>query len=607
MQRAGCGYARTGRLVLAWVVAGVALAFSRAMFDVFSGPKLLLVVAGACAVAGTGVIASVRGHRLGIPAAPAVWAALAFAVLAVVATVTSASPARSVVGASAAHAGLALYLACVVLFLGATALYRGRSPAGVIGAVLVAAAPAVAYGFVQALGLDPLAWRATAGGPPVFSTFGNANFFSAWTGVVAVLAVWGGTFTGWSSRVRRGCGLLALAALGVALASASIQGPIAALAGVGVLAAARISDHGRHVSAAWRRSAMFLLPVAMGAAAGLVLLTRGDAATSFANRTGKWQAAVSMMRARPLTGFGLDLFGDWYHSYRPASDAVARGLRSTADAAHSVVLQLAAGGGVPLAAVYLLFVAAVGITAWRAIRRAHGEQRVLLGALAGAWVAYQVQAAVSIDVPPLAVLHWVLAGLLVAAAAPPDDAAAHEAHRPWSTAGALAATLAACLVVFGLSVPLRADLAARRGMRQSAQGLHASAERSFGIALRLAPAEPRYPLALARERMERGDRVLALDAYALAAGRAPRSVPITVERARATAAVGRHDQAAAHYAHALALDPKSPHLLVEAARHLLRSGDPGGAARLLVRAVDIAPRPSWARLLERASQAAGSA
>ena len=578
------------------------------MFDVFFSPKVLLAVVGACTIAGLAVVASVRDHRLGIPAVGAVWTAIAFGVLASAATLSSTAPGRSVLGASAAHAGLALYLSCVVVFLGAAALYRGHSPTGVIAVLLVTAVPLIGYGAVQALGLDPLTWRTTAGGPPVFSTLGNANFFSAWTGIVVVLATWGAAAPVWSARQRVGCALLAVAALTVAMASASIQGPIAAAAGLGVLAAARLTDHGRHVSAAWRRTALFLLPVAVVMAAGLVLVTRGDAASSFAGRVGKWQAALAMARARPVAGFGLDLYGDWYHAYRPVSDALERGLRSTADAAHSVVLQLLAGGGVPLAVAYVCFVVAVGLAAWRAIARAHGEQRLLLGGLAGAWVAYQVQALISIDVPPLAVLHWTLAGLLVAASAPRvEPAEAHPPHRPWSAIGALAATLAACLVVFGLSMPLRADLAARRGLRLSSQGEHASAELAFGVALQLQPAEPRYPLALARERMQRGDELLALDAYALAAARAPRSVPIAVERARATAVAGSDQDVADRYAEAVALDPRSPHLLVEAARRHLRIRRPQTASELVRRAIEIEPREQWVQLLRRIDQAAGSA
>ena len=48
------------------------------------------------------------------------------------------------------------------------------------------------------------------------------------------------------------------------------------------------------------------------------------------------------------------------------------------------------------------------------LRRTRGEQSLLLAALGGAWIAYHVQSGVSINVPPLLVLHWVVAGMVVA-------------------------------------------------------------------------------------------------------------------------------------------------------------------------------------------------
>ena len=608
-----------GRALLALIPAVSAALFFRGTFDVFFTPKLLAVVLGASALAGLGVAARLRGHHLVVPRTLACSAAAGFALIAVLATATSNAPLRSIMGASAAHAGLALYLSCVVIFFAAATVFRDHSPVATVGTLLVTAVPVVGYGAAQALQLDPLSWRLTAGGPAVFSTLGNPNFFSAWSGIVIVLAAWGAWSSTWSTQRRVACGVLGLAALAVAWASASVQGPLAALAGLAVLAAARLSDHGRHRAGARRRTlALFFLPVIVLIGAAVVLLTRGDAVTSIASRVGKWEAALAMARARPLTGFGLDQFGDWYHAYRPLSEAVRRGLASTADAAHSVVLQLLAGGGVPLATAYVLFVAAIGVTAWRAVRGAHGERRLLLGALAGAWVAYQVQAAVSIDVPPLAVLHWTLAGLVVAVATPGGLLRHHLPHGPWSITGALAATLAACLVVGAVSVPLRADVAARRALLLGTQNRHASAERAFGIALRLNPVDPRYPLALARERLERGDTRPALDAYRLALARAPRSLPTTLESARVAASAGRHDEAAEQYLAAVALDPQSPHLLVEAARALLRTDRAHDAIPLLERAVVVTPRDRWQNLLDRAraavpvgaapaGQAAGSA
>ena len=579
------------------------------MLDVFNTPKLLVATTGACSIIGIAVVAALRGHELAVPRTPAIWGAGAFIAVAAAATVFSTTPMRSFAGASGARAGLLLYLACAVVFVAAATLYRTRSPAEALAAVLAAAVAVVAYGAVQALGLDPLRWRTTAGGPLVFATFGNANFFSAWSGIVVVAAVWGASSRTWTPRWRMVCAVLAVAIAVVALASQSIQGPLAAVAGVAVLAAVRVSDRGRHATSLRRRTMLYLaLPVAASAAVAAILATRGDAAGSLATRIGKWEAALAMARARPLTGFGLDLFGDWYHAYRPVSDAVDRGLAHTADAAHSVPLQLLTGGGIPLLVAYVCFVVGVVVAALRALRPAQGERRLMLGALLGAYAAYHVQAVVSIDVPALALLHWLLAGLLVGAAAgPPRNVALHRPHPRWRPGQALAATVAACLVLAVLTVPIRAEVAGRRATRFAAQERHASAERAFGIALRLNPWEPRYALELARERLHRGDVRLALDAYSLAQGRDPRSMIVALEQARATHQARRHAEATARYDRVLQLDPRSPHLLAEAARHHLRWGDPHAAVRLLERAVAVDDRALWRRLLQRARREAAYA
>lgn len=575
------------------------------MLDVFNTPKLLVVALAACALVGIATVAALRGHELAVPRGRPMWFAGAFIAVAAAATVLSPSPLRSFAGASGARAGFLLYLGCALVFLAAATLYRSTPPSEVFAWLLAAAVPVVAYAGVQAVGLDPIRWRTNAGGPLVFSSFGNANFFSAWSGVVIVPAVWAASSRTWGVPWRVACAGLAAAIAGVALASQSIQGPLAAVAGLAVLAAVRVSERGRHATRLRRSTLLYLaLPVASCAAVAVILATRGDAAGSLATRLGKWQAAFAMARARPFTGFGLDLFGDWYHAYRPVADAVDRGLSHTADAAHSVPLQLLAGGGVPLLLTYVVFVGVVTAAGVRAIRSAQGERRLMLGAVLGAYAAYHVQALVSIDVPALAVAHWLLAGLLVAAAAGPAPSVPHRRHRRWRPAEALATTLVACMVLAVFTVPVRAELAGRRGTRFAVQQRHASAERAFGIALRLGPWEPRYALALARERLHRGDQRLALDAYALAVNRDPRDMVAALEWARATHQAGRHDEAQERYARALDLDPRSPHLLAEAARHHLRWGDAHAAVRLLERAVAADDRAVWRRLLERARRRA---
>jgi len=79
-----------------------------------------------------------------------------------------------------------------------------------------------------------------------------------------------------------------------------------------------------------------------------------------------------------------------------------------------VPLTMFVSGGIPLGLAYLAMVLLTAGTLWRGLRRLEGPKRLLLAATGGAWVAYQVQSIVSIDIPPLAVLHWVLTGAIVA-------------------------------------------------------------------------------------------------------------------------------------------------------------------------------------------------
>ena len=577
-----------------------ALVFSRGLLDVFHLPKALLLVAGGICILVTAVIAWQRAHTIAPRLSAVTIAAIAVAVFAVVATATAQSPWRAVFGGSGARAGLAVTLACVVIYGGTTAVFTGRSAAPVLQSLLWAAVPIVAYGVAQALHADPFAWRQTSGGPPIFSTFGNANFFSAWIGVVAVVATWGAINRSWRGRWRVMSALLGSAGLAMAIASRSIQGPIAALAGIAILVAAALTDHGRHAARRRLRTLVLAsLPVLVVGGGAAMLAIRGGASDSFGTRVGKWQAATAMGADHPVSGVGLDLFVDWYHAYRPVAEALSRGLWRTADAAHNVPLQLFAGGGVPLAVSYVAFVGLTGVMLVRALRRSHGPDRLMVGAVGGAWVAYQVQSLVSIDTAPLAVVHWILAGLLAAAATRPT-VGVHRPHQRWGQLEAVATTLVVGAVAVTMITPLRADVAARRALRLSAQGRHADAEASFERALRLDPWEPFYPMALARQRVARGDLTAALHAYSVASARQPRSLPAALEHARIADRAGRTATARLEYHRAIALDPHSPLIRVLVARHYLAHGQPGQAVPLLEQAVASAPRPQWLRLLERA-------
>lgn len=134
-----------------------------------------------------------------------------------------------------------------------------------------------------------------------------------------------------------------------------------------------------------------------------------------------WEAGVAMFLDDPVAGVGPGRYGANYRAFRTEEAALNSGeFTVSADAAHSVPLDMFAQGGLLAGLAYLVVVGLIAGVIISGFRRLEGRDRLLLGAFAGAWAAYQVQSLVSIDVAPLAAAHWLLAGAIVAIVRPPS-------------------------------------------------------------------------------------------------------------------------------------------------------------------------------------------
>ena len=204
-------------LLLALPAALAALLFWRSSLDVFNTTKFTAIVLATVLVIGfTGAVALATGalHR---PRGPWAWAAVGWLVASGTAVVVSPTPLRSVVGVAGRHGGFALYAALLLLATAAVTHLRARPDRAaaaaargiVVDVLLVTAVPVVAYTLLQALGADPLVWTTVEGGEPVFSTFGNVDFASAWIGMVVVLALGVALDVRAASWRRRSAGVLA--------------------------------------------------------------------------------------------------------------------------------------------------------------------------------------------------------------------------------------------------------------------------------------------------------------------------------------------------------------------------------------------------------------
>jgi tetratricopeptide (TPR) repeat protein len=293
-----------------------------------------------------------------------------------------------------------------------------------------------------------------------------------------------------------------------------------------------------------------------------------------------------------------------YRAYRPLEDALASGVSENADAAHSVPLQMLAEGGLLWGVPYLLFLVAVTIVAWRAVTSASGRERLLAAAVASAWIGYVVQSLISIDMIALAVLGWVLAGAVAALAPVPERVV--EIALPWRRRTKRAATpagarvaqgvavLLALVVVWGATIPFRADLAASdpEGLETAAAGQDLR-DRST----ELAGWEPEYWLRLVAPLTEQGHFDAAQEVANTAVGVAPHDLEAVMTSARLEDALENPERARELYEQALAIEPVQVDVAMEAAQFAVDSGDPDWARTLLEQVLSHRPDHEAAQAL----------
>ena len=581
---------------------------------------LLLCMLGVLALAAVRVLRT-RETDLptGLPAYAGLFALAAFTLAAVVAPHTP----TAVFGTNGRNAGLLAYGSALLLYLAVLRLFDRPATRGVLFALVLGGLFTALYGALQYRGIDAVGWNNPFN--PIIAGLGNPNFAAAYIGISVPAAAWGALWDGWHPAFRVLSGGVALLGLGVAAISDAVQGPLAAAAGLAVLAVAVVLN----LPAALRRPLLAGLAVVslLGLAVLFVGVTgRGPAraffsGVSFRNRTFYWEAAVSMWQRSPLYGVGLDSYGIRWRQERPIEAPRELGGDHYSDAAHDVFLQMAAQGGVVLGAAFLLLLGLVAFHLVRGLRRLEGQERLLLGGLGGAWAAYQVQALVSIDQVPLLLVDYVVGAAVVVAAggarlrhvrlpgalAPVDPEVARRrrvavvkerAMLPldWALVGVVA-----LLFLAGSWLALRPSLAAQDaydGAVASGVGDPAGAVAAYDRAIGRAPANATYKVGRATVLNTLGDAPGALDGFLDAARTDPYDIGAVRTVGRLAAAADEVDRARRYFERGVRLDPTNSATALDLAQFELSHGGAQRARDLLEPLVRQLPREAglWATL-----------
>ncbi len=260
---------------------------------------------------------------------------------------------------------------------------------------------------------DFLSWNNPYGN--ILGLFGNPNFISAFLGIFITTILAGVVAPEVSWKYRIGGIFVAVVAFYEVVDSNAIQGIVVTAGGMAIVGFFAVRAY---LKSAVVTTGYALTVLGVGVLAVLGALQKGPLTyiykTSVSLRGAYWNAGIAMGMDHPLTGVGMDSYGDWYRRARSEHAAtVLPGPKTITNAAHNVVIDFFAYGGFPLLIAYLGMLILAAIASFKVIRRMQGYDAIFV-AMFGAWACYQVQSLISINQVGLALWGWILTGALIA-------------------------------------------------------------------------------------------------------------------------------------------------------------------------------------------------
>jgi len=390
-----------------WALVLTTLGFWRNGTDPVNIPKLLLLGGFSGLVLGNLVVAKLyKDNKI-------IFNLVGFFVLALTIPLAFASAplVQQVYGISGRNTGFLAYSFLAVLFLGAATLPRESDYQAFPRAILIAGYGSALVCVLELLGVNLLGALNVFGA--IIGTLGNPNFVSAFSGMITV-----GSFAlSLNSKFKLNQKLvfasLSLLSLFLVIKSKSFQGLGATFLGFFFVLLLFV-----FYKRIW---VMFYGLIAAGVVGGSFIAAGlfekgplGDTVYQFTLpiRVQYWQAGLKMLFEHPLSGVGLNSYGDWYRFARDADALITPGATVTTNVAHNVYIDFASNGGFLLLFAFSALFGATFYYSLKALRKLRNFDALLISCL-GVWIVYLITAFFSIDQLGLAVWGWVIGGALI--------------------------------------------------------------------------------------------------------------------------------------------------------------------------------------------------
>lgn len=320
---------------------------------------------------------------------------------------------QNLYGVYGRNTGLITYISLVLVLLGVIQVRKIESLKAVIrGFLFVGVINLVYCAWVLAFG-DFIPWNNPY--KKILGLFGNPDFISAFLGIfiscLYALAL--------APNCRTWKRVVAIFVSGVAffeiLQSHAIQGIAVTVFGIGIVTFFAIKAKSKSSAIPL---AYLLVAFISGVMGILGTLQIGPLSfiykKSVSLRGAYWQAGINMGQANPLTGVGMDSYGESYRAARPAVALIdTPGPNVVTNAAHNVFLDFFSYGGWPLLTSYCLVLLITFLSVFRVTIR-HKHYEPVFVALTVIWATYLIQSIISINQIGLVIWGWVASGGLIA-------------------------------------------------------------------------------------------------------------------------------------------------------------------------------------------------
>lgn len=321
---------------------------------------------------------------------------------------TDAPISQQIWGQFGRSTGIVTYVALLIIFFVASSLRTMKQAKHICNALIFTQIIMTIYCTLQILKKDPIKWSAYS----TFGTLGNVNFLSGFMGISIVVSLVIAFSSGQKLVSRIALVTISLIDIFIVATTDSIQGLVALAVGISIYLAFLTWKLGKVIFFSY-----FVVFLALVFSLVLALIDKGPLRSliyqiTVIYRADYMNAGLKMMLHHPLTGIGIDSYDDWYRSERGVISAFRTAFNRTANTAHNVMLDLGSGGGFPLLISYLALLGIVTFAIVRGLKSTLVNNPIFL-ALVCSWVAYQVQAAVSINQVGVGIWGWLIGGTII--------------------------------------------------------------------------------------------------------------------------------------------------------------------------------------------------